>query len=158
MGVDGERLVDCCQFTANNERGLELFRSVLFWHRGLARLNKGRVSVDESDSGQRMFCDVESGVNWVIVGGESGPKHRLMAAEWAIGIRDQCVAAGVPFFFKQWGGRTPKAGGRELDGRLWDEMPRLGLPTSSTTASSNHSDFSDSQVKNMDFHAELGLE
>ena len=63
MGVDGERLVDCCQFTANNERGLELFRSVLFWHRGLARLNKGRVSVDESDSGQRMFCDVESGVN-----------------------------------------------------------------------------------------------
>lgn len=63
-------------------------------------------------------------IHWVIVGGESGLKHRLMQVEWAQSIRDQCQAAGVAFFFKQWGGRTPKAGGRLLDGQIWDEMPR----------------------------------
>lgn len=63
------------------------------------------------------------GINWVIAGGESGIGHRPMAAEWVRDIRDACSAAGVPFFFKQWGGRTPKAMGRDLDGRRWDEMP-----------------------------------
>ena len=63
------------------------------------------------------------GIDWVIVGGESGLKARPMHPDWTRTLRDQCVAAGVPFFFKQWGGRTPKAGGRELDGRTWDEMP-----------------------------------
>jgi protein gp37 len=66
-----------------------------------------------------------TGIHWVIVGGESGPTRRPMQSEWALSIRDQCLAANVPFFFKQWGGRTPKAGGRELDGELWDEMPRV---------------------------------
>jgi protein gp37 len=65
------------------------------------------------------------GVDWVIVGGESGPNHRPIAAAWVREIRDQCAAAGVPFFFKQWGGPTPKSGGRLLDGRTWDEMPIL---------------------------------
>ena len=64
-------------------------------------------------------------VQWVIVGGESGPRSRPMAAEWVRQVRDDCLAAGVPFFFKQWGGRTPKAGGRELDGRTWDQMPAV---------------------------------
>jgi protein gp37 len=63
------------------------------------------------------------GVQWVIVGGESGPQHRRVDPAWVRLIRDQCVTARVPFFFKQWGGRTPKAGGRVLDGRHWDEMP-----------------------------------
>jgi protein gp37 len=63
------------------------------------------------------------GVHWVIVGGESGGGRRPMQATWARLVRDQCMAAGVPFFFKQWGGRTPKSGGREIDGRFWDEMP-----------------------------------
>jgi protein gp37 len=62
-------------------------------------------------------------LHWVIVGGESGPGARQMELEWAIEIRDVCLQAGVPFFFKQWGGRTPKAGGRSLDGRTWDELP-----------------------------------
>ena len=66
------------------------------------------------------------GIDWVIVGGESGGHRRPMAAEWAREIRDQCQAAGVSFFFKQWGGRTPKSGGRALDGRTWDEMPVEG--------------------------------
>ncbi len=62
-------------------------------------------------------------IDWVIVGGESGPQARPMDPEWVRSLRDQCLALGVPFFFKQWGGRTPKAGGRRLDGRTWDEMP-----------------------------------
>ena len=64
-----------------------------------------------------------SGVHWVIGGGESGVVHRRMEIEWARQLRDQCVTADVPFFFKQVGGRTPKAGGRLLDGRTWDEYP-----------------------------------
>jgi protein gp37 len=63
------------------------------------------------------------GIDWVIVGGESGPNCRPVSIDWVRDIRDQCRAVGVPFFFKQWGGRTPKAGGRALDGRSWDEMP-----------------------------------
>ncbi|NKT69512.1 DUF5131 family protein [Rhodococcus hoagii] len=63
------------------------------------------------------------GIGWVIAGGESGPNYRPMELSWARGIRDACTAANVPFFFKQWGGRTPKAFGRELDGELWDQMP-----------------------------------
>jgi len=64
-----------------------------------------------------------SGVGWLIAGGESGPRHRSMDPDWARQLRDQCLAMGIPFFFKQWGGRTPKEGGRLLDGRVWDEMP-----------------------------------
>lgn len=64
------------------------------------------------------------GIDWVIVGGESGHGARSMDEGWATDLRDRCRSAGVPFFFKQWGGRTPKAGGRELQGRTWDEMPR----------------------------------
>ncbi|MDN4640769.1 phage Gp37/Gp68 family protein [Agreia sp. PsM10] len=65
-----------------------------------------------------------AGIDWVIAGGESGPRHRQMEVGWVEEIRDQCVTADVPFFFKQWGGRTPKINGRELDGRTWSEMPR----------------------------------
>jgi protein gp37 len=64
-----------------------------------------------------------TGIGWVIVGGESGPRHRPMEPVWATDVRDHCLDADVPFFFKQWGGRTPKSAGRLLDGRLWDEMP-----------------------------------
>jgi protein gp37 len=63
------------------------------------------------------------GIHWVIVGGESGPGARSMAPGWVRSIRDQCVARGVRFFFKQWGGVRKHKTGRELDGRTWDEMP-----------------------------------
>lgn len=66
-----------------------------------------------------------SGIDWAIVGGESGPHARPMEESWAIDIRDQCLHAHIPFFFKQWGGTRKKRTGRQLRGRLWDEMPDL---------------------------------
>ena len=65
------------------------------------------------------------GIDWVIVGGESGPAARLIDPAWVTDIRDQCINAGVRFFFKQWGGVFKKRTGRELEGRTWDEMPEL---------------------------------
>lgn len=62
-------------------------------------------------------------IDWVIAGGESGPGHRLLDLAWVREIRDRCVGQGVALFFKQVGGRTPKAGGRLLDGRTWDQFP-----------------------------------
>ncbi|MCX6640514.1 MAG: phage Gp37/Gp68 family protein [bacterium] len=69
-------------------------------------------------------------INWVIVGGESGPKARPMEEQWVIDIRDQCLRQRVPFFFKQWGGTNKKRAGRELSGRTWDEKP----PVNTTSA------------------------
>lgn len=66
-----------------------------------------------------------AGIHWVIVGGESGVHHRPIDVEWVRRIRGECLRANVPFFFKQWGGHTPKKGGRELDGQTWDESPTL---------------------------------
>jgi protein gp37 len=64
-----------------------------------------------------------AGINWVIVGGESGPHARPMESEWVKEIRDQCIDAGVSFFFKQWGGTNKKKNGRILDGEIWSQMP-----------------------------------
>lgn len=66
---------------------------------------------------------VLEGIDWVIVGGESGPKARPMAPDWVREIRERCLLANVPFFFKQWGGVIKKKNGRVLDGRTWDQMP-----------------------------------
>jgi protein gp37 len=74
------------------------------------------------------------GIHWVIAGGESGPGHRPMDLSWAMHLRDLCRQGDVPFFFKQVGGPTPKAGGRLLDGRTWDEYPRA-LQTTTTEGS-----------------------
>ena len=65
------------------------------------------------------------GINWVIVGGESGPGARPMREEWVTEIRDACLASNIPFFFKQWGGVVKKRAGRVLEGRTWDQMPGL---------------------------------
>jgi protein gp37 len=66
-----------------------------------------------------------TGIDWVIVGGESGPRARPMKEQWVRDIRDQCIAAGVAFFFKQWGGLRPKSGGRKLKGREWSQYPKV---------------------------------
>jgi protein gp37 len=70
------------------------------------------------------------GIHWVIVGGESGPSARPMDPAWVRDIRGRCQRTGVPFFFKQWGGRNKKRAGRELDGRTWDGVPP---PTAAVT-------------------------
>jgi protein gp37 len=65
-----------------------------------------------------------NGIDWLIAGGESGPKHRRIDPAWVNELRDRCAAERVAFFFKQWGGHRPKSGGRELAGRQWDDMPK----------------------------------
>lgn len=80
----------------------------------------GPVSIDLSD------------IDWLIAGGESGPQSRPLDPDWVRSLRDDCSAAGTAFFFKQWGGRTPKAGGRELDGEEWSEYPRPKVPAGQT--------------------------
>ena len=67
------------------------------------------------------------GIDWLIAGGESGPRHRPVEETWLLELRDRCLHAGVAFFFKQWGGHRPKSGGRKLDGRTWDDMPSKEL-------------------------------
>ncbi|MBK8256433.1 MAG: phage Gp37/Gp68 family protein [Polyangiaceae bacterium] len=74
-----------------------------------------------------------SGIDWVIVGGESGPGARRMEEGWVLSIRDQCLSAGVPFFFKQWGGVIKSRRGRELQGRTYDEYPNI-MPRPAPTA------------------------
>jgi protein gp37 len=73
------------------------------------------------------FLDL-TGIDWVIVGGESGPHARAMKEEWVREIRDQCLANGTAFFFKQWGGVFKKTTGRILEGRTWDDFPRNAQP------------------------------
>jgi protein gp37 len=65
-----------------------------------------------------------TGIDWLIAGGESGPNARPVDPAWIRDLRDRCVGSGVAFFFKQWGGRTPKSGGRVLDGQIWNEYPQ----------------------------------
>jgi protein gp37 len=69
------------------------------------------------------------GIDWVIVGGESGPKARPIKEEWVLSIRDNCKAYGVPFFFKQWGGKNKKKTGRLLEGKTYSEMPKYDIKT-----------------------------
>jgi protein gp37 len=73
-----------------------------------------------------------TGIDWLIVGGESGPGHRRMDADWVRALRDRCADENVAFFFKQWGGHRPKSNGRELDGQRWDQNPSPGPPRTST--------------------------
>lgn len=67
-------------------------------------------------------------IDWAVIGGESGPNHRMCKYEWVRGLIDICRAAGVPVFFKQWGGYTPKSGGREIDGQTYGEFPVIAHP------------------------------
>lgn len=98
---------------------------------------KGRIDHLRSTGAAIRFLSLEpllgdlgpldlDGINWVIVGGESGPGARPIDPAWVTGIRLQCEQAQVPFFFKQWGGVQKKRAGRTLDGRTWDELPIAG--------------------------------
>jgi protein gp37 len=74
------------------------------------------------------------GIHWVIAGGESGPHARPMKPDWAVSVKNQCMAQKVPFFFKQWGGFRPKSGGRLLQGKEWNEFPALSQKASNPAA------------------------
>jgi len=131
--------------TKRHERLQSLLNGELHWMGSLSNVWWG-VSVEDREHGlpridslrstnaRVRFLSVEplledlgkinlSGIDWVIVGGESGPHFRTMAPAWAEKIRDQCHEARVAFFFKQWGGRSPKQFGRMLAGREWNGMP-----------------------------------
>ena len=128
--------------TKRSERLLELDK-VIIWPKnvwmGVSVENSNytyRIEHLKSTHAQIKFLSLEpllgpirylqlEGIDWVIVGGESGPGARPMAEEWVTSIRDQCAEAEVPFFFKQWGGVRKKRRGRVLEGRTWDEMPVL---------------------------------
>ena len=131
------------QVLTKRSRRLAHLSSELVWGRNIwmgVSVENSRMSVRIRDLAQ---CDAKvkfvscepllgpirdlplDGIDWVIVGGESGPCARPMKKEWATSIRGQCARARVPYFFKQWGGRNKKAAGRLLEGRTWDEMPAL---------------------------------
>lgn len=129
------------QILTKRSRRLRELRSHLVWHSNIWM----GVSVENANFTFRMddlretgaqikFLSLEPllgslpnlnlrGIDWVIVGGESGPRARAMDSEWVVDIRDQCRDANVPFFFKQWGGVRKKDAGRVLEGRTWDDMP-----------------------------------
>jgi protein gp37 len=90
---------------------------------GPLRYEAGRHSWEDL-AGPQLELD---GIDWLIVGGESGPRHRPIHPRWITDLRDACQATRTVFFFKQWGGRTSKSGGRTLDGRVWDGMPEASL-------------------------------
>ncbi len=88
------------------------------------RLTAARVKLISFEPLLGPVGDVDlAGMDWAIVGGESGPHSRPVSEDWVLGLRDQCQAAHVPFFFKQWGGTRKKRAGRVLEGRTWDELP-----------------------------------
>ena len=126
--------------TKRHERLLEVY-SQLNWHDniwlGVSVENQNythRIDALRKIPAQVRFLSCEpllgsleldlTDIHWVIVGGESGANHRPIQSDWVESIQAQCQSADVPFFFKQWGGRTSKAGGRLLHGKLWDKMPR----------------------------------
>ena len=92
-----------------------------------AYISDAQVTNEELHENCRTEVKWKCVLDWVVVGGESGPGWRPMEAQWARDIRDQCVDAGVALHFKQWSGLRPKALGRELDGRTWDEYPEVAL-------------------------------
>jgi protein gp37 len=119
------RFLSCEPLLGSIDLGLAVCRQTApAYGRGLSR-----TTVHLAGCCQRALCS--GGLHWIIVGGESGPGHRPVAPAWVRCLRDQASAAEVAFFFKQWGGLTPTAGGRLLDGRAWDQYPATwGRPDS----------------------------
>jgi protein gp37 len=126
--------------TKRHERLVDLAPS-LPWHRNvwMGVSIENRRFIHRADNLRRVAASVRfisaepllgplegldlSGIHWLIAGGESGPRHRPVSEEWLIALRDHCIAEEVAFFFKQWGGARPKAGGRTLAGETWNQMP-----------------------------------
>jgi protein gp37 len=121
------RLVDLASkllWTSNIWQGVSVESPEYLWRADCLRNVPARVRFLSIEPLLQPFPRISlSGIDWVIVGGESGPSRRPVLAEWIRSIRDQCKDDEVAFFFKQWGGRTAKSGGNTLDGRTWLEYP-----------------------------------
>jgi protein gp37 len=111
-------------WTPNIWMGVSVESAAYAWRIDCLRRTRARVRFLSLEPLLGPLEDIDlSGIHWVIVGGESGPGARSMEAAWSRSVRDRCLRARVPFFFKQWGGVHKKRAGRVLDGRTWDEMP-----------------------------------
>jgi protein gp37 len=119
------RLATRLRWPSNVWMGVSVENAATVWRRDDLRRVPAAVRFVSAEPllGPLETLDLE-GLQWVIAGGESGPGARPLDLDWVRGLRDRCVQAQVAFFFKQVGGRTPKAGGRQLDGRTWDQMPQ----------------------------------
>ena len=118
-------LADQLDWPPNMWMGVSVENQDYLWRIDCLREVRGVVRFVSFEPLLGPISDVQlGGVHWAIVGGESGPGARPMHPDWARGVRDECLAAGVPFFFKQWGGVRRRELGRLLDGREWDQYPR----------------------------------
>jgi protein gp37 len=125
-------LADAVPWPANVWLGVSIENSRFTWRADVLRELPAAVRFISAepllgslfDSGPRRAPLELSAIDWLIAGGESGPGYRPVHVEWVRELREACSEQGVAFFFKQWGGRTSKSGGRELDGRTYDELPR----------------------------------
>lgn len=117
-------------WSANVWMGVSVETADYAWRIGHLRRTPAHVKFLSLEPLLGPLSDIDlDGIDWVIVGGESGPKARSMRESWVIEIRDRCIAAAVPFFFKQWGGVRKKRTGRLLEGRTWDDMPVHSMDT-----------------------------
>ncbi|MFC1824664.1 DUF5131 family protein [Thermodesulfobacteriota bacterium] len=132
--------------TKRSERMLEISRKIKKWPDNVwlgvtveAKEYKQRIDHLRAVDAQIRFLSCEpllddlgqlnlKKIDWVIAGGESGPGSRVMRRDWVINIRDQCIEKDVPYFFKQWGGINKKKAGRKLEGKEWNQMPKIDRP------------------------------
>jgi protein gp37 len=117
------RLADQLEWTPNIWMGVSVEDSATEWRVDALQLVPAAVRFISAEPLLAAIAPDLVGIDWVIAGGESGPRHRPVDVEWLRALRDHCAASDVPYFFKQWGGHRPKTNGRTLDGRTWDEMP-----------------------------------
>ncbi len=119
-----ESLSERLKWPPNLWMGVSVEAPSATWRIDHLRKTKARVKFLSIEPLREPIPDLDlNGIDWAIVGGESGPGARAMEESWVLDIRDQCLREDVPFFFKQWGGVRKSVNGRELEGRTWDAMP-----------------------------------
>lgn len=118
------RIADSLSWTPNVWMGVTVENTAAAWRLDELRRVPAAVRFVSAEPLLEALPELNlAGIDWLIAGGESGPRFRAVDPAWIADLRDQCGTAGTAFFFKQWGGVPAKAGGRTLDGRTWDEMP-----------------------------------
>lgn len=121
---------DLLRWSDNIWMGVSVENQDYIWRIEYLKQSKARIKFISFEPLLGPVCSDLSGINWVIVGGESGPGARPLEAEWVRKIRDICIEKKIPFFFKQWGGKNKKKTGRILDGKIWEQFPYTELAIS----------------------------